>query len=64
MCLREGEQGTCFGHPFSGGPLEVFRSQIFLILVKNLLSAHTIFYAAHYNYVLYLQRGPKRNCIV
>ena len=63
VCLRKSSEALALGPPFQG-PLKVFHAQLFLILVKNVLSAHIIFSEPHHNLVLCPQGAPKSKCNV
>jgi len=57
--LRGGERGTCFGPPpFWGPPLRCYARKFFLVLMKNLLFTHIMYYKADHKQVLCFERGP------
>jgi len=43
LSLKGGERGTCLGPPFIGDPLEVFRSQIFIIFGEKPIGSYNVF---------------------
>ena len=47
VCLRGGERGTCLGPPLFGGPpLRCYACKFSLLLMKNLLFTHIMYYKA------------------
>jgi len=47
VCLRGGERGTCLGPPFLGAPLlRYYACKFSLVLMKNLLFTHIMYYKA------------------
>jgi len=46
VCLRGGERGTCLGSPFLGAPLRCYARKFSLVLMKNVLSTHIMYYKA------------------
>ena len=58
VCLRGGERGTCLGPPLFGAPLRCYAGKFSLVLMKNLLFTHIMYYKADHKQVLCFQRGP------